>query len=1041
MNAGQSHSYMNSDQYDQFQPSEHSSQEPGFVSKLTPQLTKGRSQIPRQRSIRRKQESGEYIKSMRKLPTTMKRTYHYDQPESRTRKVWSRFACCVTILVPTCCMRQCGLKTQAEQVAWREKISLVVIICFIALIVGFLTFGFQQVVCGISPSRVDFNKMSGALVTVRGVGYDLGSFVHPGNAGLPQQGIDTRKLFPLSSNERDLSFMFQDPQKCSVLFGPDAVKSLIFPCTLAASPPNTATEISGVREACHNSVALSQLLSLKTTTVFIGWPDVLKSSDYVIYNNLVLDLSLFSKLNVSGTTVDLNNLNGFDFNNFKSTFAGTDATFYLNKNENFKQIGQCFQSMLTIAQVDVESPGCIIANIVLITSLVVIISVVIIRFILAILFAWFLSKDIGTQLTPNQKQSYLLKKQQQEEYWHKFQNRHQPQSLLFGQYSQFGNNRQSVQSLSNSNSQSPLVQPDVEPIPDGAEAMHAILLVTAYSENEIGLRATLDSLASTEYSNTHKLILVVCDGIIKGSGNTKSTPEIVVDLMQLEPAFPSDPIAYSYVSIANGRKRHNMAKIFAGSYKGTPMVTIIKTGTPEEATANKPGNRGKRDSQIILMNFLQKVTFDDRMTPLEYDLFQKVQYLTGVNPDVFECTLMVDADTVIAKNSLSILVSSLVKDDAIIGLCGETRINNKTESWVTAIQVFEYYLAHHNAKAFESVFGGVTCLPGCFCMYRIKAPKGDGFFVPILGNPEIVEQYSENVVDTLHKKNLYLLGEDRFLTTIMLKTFPRRKMMFIPQAHCKTEVPSSFRVLLSQRRRWINSTVHNLLELVMVSDLCGTFCISMQFVIFMELVGTVVLPAAILFTIWLIVSSIINVAEWIPLALLVGILGLPALLIGLTSFRYHYVIWMLIYLLSLPVWNFILPIYAFWHFDDFTWGETRVITQTGLVDDDMGLFDSSKIVMKRYAEWKQLQKRGVVLRDQLVSAGVVNTDGTSGRQVINDNNTNSYFGGGYGTEGMTSVITVPREKQEEVQYHNSMYYPEEGVPETDEHSPIELHYK
>ena len=26
-------------------------------------------------------------------------------------------------------------------------------------------------------------------------------------------------------------------------------------------------------------------------------------------------------------------------------------------------------------------------------------------------------------------------------------------------------------------------------------------------------------------------------------------------------------------------------------------------------------------------------------------------------------------------------------------------------------------------KAFESVFGGVTCLPGCFCMYRIKARK------------------------------------------------------------------------------------------------------------------------------------------------------------------------------------------------------------------------------------------------------------------------------------------------------------------------------
>jgi chitin synthase len=68
-------------------------------------------------------------------------------------------------------------------------------------------------------------------------------------------------------------------------------------------------------------------------------------------------------------------------------------------------------------------------------------------------------------------------------------------------------------------------------------------------------------------------------------------------------------------------------------------------------------------------------------------------------------------------------------------------------------------------------------------MYRIKAPKGpNGYWVPILANPDIVERYSENVVDTLHKKNLLLLGEDRYLSTLMLKTFPHRKMMFVPQA-------------------------------------------------------------------------------------------------------------------------------------------------------------------------------------------------------------------------------------------------------------------
>ena len=38
-------------------------------------------------------------------------------------------------------------------------------------------------------------------------------------------------------------------------------------------------------------------------------------------------------------------------------------------------------------------------------------------------------------------------------------------------------------------------------------------------------------------------------------------------------------------------------------------------------------------------------------------------------------------------------------------------------------------------------------------MYRIKAPKGsDGYWVPILANPDIVERYSDNVVDTLHQE-------------------------------------------------------------------------------------------------------------------------------------------------------------------------------------------------------------------------------------------------------------------------------------------------
>ena len=269
-------------------------------------------------------------------------------------------------------------------------------------------------------------------------------------------------------------------------------------------------------------------------------------------------------------------------------------------------------------------------------------------------------------------------------------------------------------------------------------------------------------------------------------------------------------------------------------------------------------------------------------------------------------------------------------DNLIMGVCGETRIANKRQSWVTAIQVYEYFISHHLAKAFESVFGGVTCLPGCFSMYRLKARKlNEDDWVPLLVKPEIVREYSQSEVTTLHQKNLLLLGEDRFLTTILLRTFPNRKMMFCPQAKCRTVAPDAFAVLLSQRRRWINSTIHNLMELVRVRNLCGTFCFSMQFVVFMDLIGTVVLPVAISLTYALVVSMVLSPPDTfekaIPLMLLVAVIGLPAILILITTRKIVYVFWMFVYLVALPIWNFVLPVYSFWHFDDFSWGETRSV--------------------------------------------------------------------------------------------------------------------
>ena len=241
-------------------------------------------------------------------------------------------------------------------------------------------------------------------------------------------------------------------------------------------------------------------------------------------------------------------------------------------------------------------------------------------------------------------------------------------------------------------------QPSPDYMPFNFPLAHTICLVTAYSESVEGLRTTLDSLATTDYPNSHKLLMVIADGMVKGAGNDLSTPDIVLTMMGEFVVPVEDVEAHSYVAIADGHKKHNMAKVYAGFYvyddntvekskqQRVPIVLIAKCGNPLEQSDPKPGNRGKRDSQIVLMSFMQKVIFDERMTTLEYEFFNSVWRVTGISPDRYEMVLCVDADTKVFPDSLTRMVSCMVHDEEIMGLCGETKIANKAETWVTMIQ-------------------------------------------------------------------------------------------------------------------------------------------------------------------------------------------------------------------------------------------------------------------------------------------------------------------------------------------------------------------
>ncbi|OCF41838.1 chitin synthase [Kwoniella heveanensis CBS 569] len=480
-----------------------------------------------------------------------------------------------------------------------------------------------------------------------------------------------------------------------------------------------------------------------------------------------------------------------------------------------------------------------------------------------------------------------------------------------------------------------------------------ICQVPCYTEGEESLRRTIDSLVRLKYDDKRKLLLVVCDGNIKGYGNDKSTPQIVRDILGVDPN--ADPEPLSFQSLGEGAKQHNMGKIYAGLYECAghvvPYLVVVKVGKPTERP--KPGNRGKRDSQMIVMHFLNKVHFNAPMNPLELEMYHQIKNVIGVNPSFYEYLFMVDADTTVDELSLNRLVSAMMHDKKIIGVCGETSIANSKQSIVTMSQVYEYFISHHLAKAFESLFGSITCLPGCFSMYRLRSPDTHK---PLFISNAIIQDYSENRVDTLHLKNLLHLGEDRYLTTLVLKHFNDYKTKFVRDAYAQTVAPDSAKVLLSQRRRWINSTVHNLAELVFLDQLCGFCCFSMRFVVFIDLISTIVAPVSVAYIVYLI-YLVAGEGKGIPalsIIMLAAIYGLQAL-VFIFRLRWDMVAWMVFYILAIPVFSFFLPLYSFWKMDDFSWGSTRlVVGEKGkkIVIHDEGKFDPRSIPLKSWNDYE-----------------------------------------------------------------------------------------
>lgn len=94
--------------------------------------------------------------------------------------------------------------------------------------------------------------------------------------------------------------------------------------------------------------------------------------------------------------------------------------------------------------------------------------------------------------------------------------------------------------------------------------------VPCYTEGEESLRACIESLTRLKYDDKRKIIFIIVDGMVVGSGNDKPTSEIVLDILGVRNRFDQEPL--SFLSIGEGAKQHNMGKVYSGLFEASGHV-------------------------------------------------------------------------------------------------------------------------------------------------------------------------------------------------------------------------------------------------------------------------------------------------------------------------------------------------------------------------------------------------------------------------------------------------------------------------------------
>ncbi len=303
-------------------------------------------------------------------------------------------------------------------------------------------------------------------------------------------------------------------------------------------------------------------------------------------------------------------------------------------------------------------------------------------------------------------------------------------------------------------------------------------------------------------------------------------------------------------------------------------------------------NDGSTDQTLLeIQRFLAQFQGDALLINFPINQGKKAGLVVGFKKAKNEVIVTIDSDTFLLPDSIKKLLSQM--DESVDAICGHTLVKNQKTNLLTKIQAFEYLISHQLFKAFEGVYDGVLCCPGCFSAYRKSA---------IL---LVLDEFERSLI--FNYKVDY--GEDRYLTALLL--FNQKKVVYSDEAVAFTIVPQNLSSFIIQRKRWIKSWFVNTLYLFRV---VGMKKLVYQLYFYLSFIFNLLITSSLPLFIYFIFT-----ANWNFLFHGLYMIFLYFIFILLKQGKIRLLMPLLFYLFTLLIYTWLVPL-AIGNVSDHRWG-------------------------------------------------------------------------------------------------------------------------